>query len=355
MSPAVTLLTPVVVHALPGSYCQWTGTFNGDWDDEANWTSVSSGCTGTSVNNAGVPSADPNTVPGTGDNLVFDTSASANDPVNNMIGLSVGSISFSGTGGAPLPVSGSALTLTGNITDESDQTGNSIDNNVAISGTTTVTPGSGNLLTVSGIVSGAGSLILAGSGTLALEDVTLTGAVTVNGGTLEMRANSVADATVSGVTVASGATFAYDAFQFSSVTTYTLSTPINSAGGTLDFTTATGTGTTLNLTGTITLTGDTNILTTTGTVVHVQGPLHGPGFKLATANSGAVLNESTDNTSATPSGDINPAATAPTATPGAPDTGFALVSAHPGVTLAITLAATTAIIFAARKTSSARR
>jgi hypothetical protein len=358
VAPVASVLMPGVVHALPGSYCQWTGTFNGDWDDEANWTSVSSGCTGTSVNNAGVATADPNTVPGTGDNLVFDTTASANDPVNNMSSMSFADVDFTGTGGSPVAVSGTAFTITGNISDDSDNF-NSIDNDLVISGTTTVTLTSSSWLTLNGAISGAGSIVLSTTAPGELDllgDVTMTGSIAVNGGVLLMIAQGSTDATVSSVTVASGATFVYDAFGYTSpAATYTLSTPIYSSGGTLDFQTSGGSGPfVLNLTGTITLTANTPIEVTTGTVVHVKGSLHGPGFKLTTANSGQVLNESTDNTSATPAGDINPAATTPTpAAPGTPDTGFALVSANPAVSLGVTVLAAVSIFAIARMTRKA--
>jgi hypothetical protein len=205
VAPVASVLMPGVVHALPGSYCQWTGTFNGDWDDEANWTSVSSGCTGTSVNNAGVATADPNTVPGTGDNLVFDTTASANDPVNNMSSMSFADVDFTGTGGSPVAVSGTAFTITGNISDDSDNF-NSIDNDLVISGTTTVTLTSSSWLTLNGAISGAGSIVLSTTAPGELDllgDVTMTGSITVNGGVLLMIAQGSTDATVSSVTVAS--------------------------------------------------------------------------------------------------------------------------------------------------------
>lgn len=342
-APAVTVLVPAVVHAAVDT-CTWTGAVDGTFSNGANWANC---------DNAGVPE--------NGDSLIFDTTASSNDPTNDMSSMSFADITFTGNGGVDMTVDGNGFTVTGNVTDNSDSQ-NTVMNNIVVGSSSTFDVASPAVLTFTGTVSGAGSILFPSNGTVQFNDLTLTGSLSVDAGTVSVFATSSADATVSSVSVAGGATFAYDAFQNSSVTTYTLSTPINSAGGTLDFSTPTGTGTTLNLTGTITLTGDTPIVVTSGTVVHVQGALHGAGFRLTTSASGQVLNESIDNTTSTPSGDINPAA-APAGsagtgtTPGTPDTGFRLVSANPAASLGVTVLAAGSILAIARMTrkSSLRR
>jgi hypothetical protein len=344
-APALTVLMPGVAHAA-GTTLYYCGFGNNTFNIMINWNTAADCTSGTAQ------------LPTNGDNVIFDiTTLSSDTTVNNdMVGLSLADITFTGSSSNSLTISSNALTLTGNLTDDTGGF-NAIDNDIAVTGTTTVTLSNGSWLTLNGTISGSGSIILAATSPEELDllgDVTMTGSITVNGGILLMIAQSSADATVSGVTVASGATFAYDAFGASGVTTYTLSTPINSAGGTLDFGTTGAGPNALNLTGTITLTGDTDILTTAGTVVHVKGSLHGPTFKLTTANSGQVLNESTDNTSATPAGDINPAAVAaPAAAPGTPDTGFALVSANPIASLAVTVLAAGSILAISRLTRNA--
>jgi hypothetical protein len=334
IAPVATLLAPAVAHA--ATYpCTWTGAVDNNFSTAGNWT----GCNG----------AAPDPVNDT-DDLVFPVTATNLTPVNDLTSATFNSITFNGTGSGGYDITGNAFTLAGDITDTSGET-NLIENDVVVTGTSAVDVTDPALLDFGGNVSGSGSLTFSGDGPVAFENLTLTGSLTINSGVVQVFATSSADATVSGVTVASGAGFGYDAFGYASpAATYTLSTPINSAGGTFDFETLGGAGPfTLNLTGTITLTGNTQVVVTDGTVAHVQGSLHGAGFKLTTANSGQVLNESTDNTSATPAGDINPAAVAPTAaTPSAPDTGFALVSANPAVSMAITVLAAGSILAIAR-------
>jgi autotransporter-associated beta strand protein len=336
-TPLFTLLMPGIAHAATFT-CTWTGAVDNNFSTAGNW----SGCNGTSPQLADT------------DDLVFPVSATNLTPNNDLAGATFNSITFNGTGTGGYTLSGGAFTLAGNITDSSSQA-NTIGNNVTVSGASTIDVATSSMVHFTGAVSGSGSITKAGAGTLTFDNLTLTGALTVNAGRLEVFATSAADATVSGVTVASGATFAYDAFTNSAVTTYTFSKPITSAG-TLDLQ-GSGTNLTLNLTGTITLTGDTTIITSSGETVHIQGPLHGPGFTLLASGTGVVLNESTDNTTNTPSGDISGAGAAADGGVTAPDTGFAMVSAHPGVTLAVTLASAAAIFTTARMTrkSASRR
>ena len=334
ITPGVTLLTPVMVHVAADT-CTWAGTVDNNFSTAGNWT----GC-------------DNSNAAESGDNLVFPVTATNLIPNNDLTGATFASITFSGTGAMGYAISGNAFTLAGDLTDTSNKD-NGLDNDITISGTRTIT--TPNMLTFGGDISGSGSLIKAGAGRAEFTGAFgLTGALTVNAGRLQISASSSADATFSDITVASGATFGYDAFNNSSVSTYTFSKPISSAG-TLDFSTNdVSSSKVLNLTSAITLTGDTALIAQDGTTVHIQGALSGPGFKITAPGQGVVLNESTSNTTETPSGNLNPIA--PTeAAPAAPDTGFASVSAHPGVTLAVTLAAATTILFVARKTSGARR
>lgn len=351
-TPFITVLTPSIVHALPTNYCQWNGSVSTAWNTAANWTAVGSGCAGG--------------VPGTGDNLVFGNVAAANDPTNNDIsGLSVASIDFEAVD-AGQALGGNAFTLTGNVTNNTG-TSDNISNNIAVTSASVMSMGSMAAINFSGVISGSGNITVQGTGNVDFVGaITNTGTLTVNtgnGGGVIITAQSSASPTFSGVTVASGAFLGYDAFNYSgAAATYNFSSPITTAG-TIDFSTSGSLATSdLNLTGTFTLTGDSTITTSGGETVHIKGALTGPGFTVKQAGQGSVLNESTSNDSATPSGDLVTAATgsgegSDDGGVNAPDTGFALVSAHPAVTLAVTLAVAGALVGAAQlsRKASARR
>lgn len=341
-TPLLTLLVPGVAHALPTDYCQWNGSTSTAWNTAANWTAVGAGCAG------GVPS--------TGDNLVFGNVAAANAPTNNDItGLSVASIDFEAVD-AGQALGGNAFTLTGNVTNNTGSS-NNIGNNVAISSASVMDIGNMAAVNFTGVVSGSGNITKQGAGDVDfVGGFTNTGALTVNAGQVFLLVQSAADFTGSSITVASGATLAYDAFDYSGFSAnYTLSKPITTAG-TLDFSAINGAGD-VHLTGTLTLTGDTVVKTLSGIIVHIEGALQGPGFKVTATGAGQVLNESTSNNTDTPTGDVNGAGVAADGGLTAPDTGFAMASTHPGVTLAITLVSAAAIFTAARMTrkSASRR
>jgi autotransporter-associated beta strand protein len=354
-TPLLTLLTPSIVHAATGTYiCTWTGATDTAFATPGNW----SGC------NSSFPQTTDQ------DDLVLPVSAT-NKLASIPAGYTFTNITFNGTGSSGYALTGAAFTVNGDITNSATESGpphTTIANAITFVGSTntvSATSATDNSLEFDGAISGTGALVKAGAGSVNFTgNFGLTGAVTVNAGNLALRAKSAAVPTFSGVTVGSGATFNYDTLADSGVSTYTFSKPITSAG-TLDFrSTGNGDGTstdfTINLTGTITLTADSVIEATDHTTVHIQGPLHGPGFVLS-ATTGSVLNESTDNTTDTPSGELVASADAADGADDggldAPDTGFALVSAHPGVTLAITIAAAGALFGAAqlsRKATSRR-
>jgi autotransporter-associated beta strand protein len=344
-APIATLLAPGVAHAATFP-CTWTGATSNVFALAGNW----SGC------NSDFPqTADT-------DDLVFPVTAT-NKTITIPAGYTFSSITFNGTSTSGYALSGSLIVVSGDITDSSTNSGTdtTIANDVTFTGspsTVTVSATSPGLL-FSGSTSGTNAFAKAGAGTATFGGpFGITGAVSVNAGELDMAAQSVADATFSGVTVASGATFAYDAFTSSGITTYTFSKPITSAGGTLNFEGGPASpALTLNLTGTITLTADTTLSASSGTTVHITGPLHGPTFVLSATTAASVLNESSDNTTATPNGELIPGDDEEEDTPEAPDTGFALAAAHPLTTLAITVASAGTILAVARLTrkSASRR
>ncbi len=170
LSTLLTVSMPLA-HAAT-STCTWTdgGTANNDnFSNANNWS-----CTGTT--------------PGNGDvyDLIFPASAAGYSPVNDIVGLSVGTVTFSGTFNTfgyqvSTSASGITATISGGITDTSTGAigGNEIDGNLNISGNQSFTAGSGSQL----IVGSSGDTINTGSSTLTLANTIIVGTLS-NGGSI---------------------------------------------------------------------------------------------------------------------------------------------------------------------------
>lgn len=340
VTPMATLLMPTVAHAAVDT-CTWTGAVDSTFSNGGNWSVC---------DNAGVPES--------GDSLIFPVTAANLLANNDLVGATFNDITFNGTsgGGQGYGITGNAFTLSGDITDSSDQD-NSIDNDITISSPTiiTVTAVDGNL-ELAGALTGSGAVTKEGDGTVSfLTTLALTGAIVVNAGTLTTEAPNT-DAPFSSLTVADQATFRYDMSAMGA--TLAISKPIT-LDGTLFFSAfpALGSPSTLNLTGTLTLTGNAYMMAASNVNVHIQGPLQGPGFVLEAVGAGTVTNDSSSNNTATPSGllaSVGGAGATPEAdAPAAPDTGFALVSANPIATMAVTIMAAGSILAIARLTRNA--
>ena len=158
-----------------------------NWSDSANWTN----------------SALANAVPAVGDDLIFNSVQQAFSS-NDIAGLSVASITFTNGGfdftGLPLGISNGitnttfsgtelfdlALTLGAAQTFEADASTLTFDYPITNNGNALTITGSGDV-SLLGQLSGAGSLTMAGSGTLLVTNhQPLTGGIFVNSGTLNV-------------------------------------------------------------------------------------------------------------------------------------------------------------------------
>ncbi|QQS18200.1 hypothetical protein IPL68_06235 [Candidatus Saccharibacteria bacterium] len=127
--------------------CSWTGAANANWSNGGNWT----GC-----DNGGVPE--------NGDALAFPEVATNKSMSNDIAGLSVTGLSFSGTG---YTVSGNALTIT--TVNALDATASvTINTNITYTGfNISITPDSGTVITINGTTnfsSAGGEVNIGGSG-----------------------------------------------------------------------------------------------------------------------------------------------------------------------------------------------
>ena len=186
------------VHAVADT-CTWAG---GGVDDNfstaANWT----GC-------------DNGTVPESGDSLVFNNEVPGGDAiyVNDLVGASFNTITFSGNATASQTMNGNAFTLTGGLS-ASAPVLVIISNAVTLSGNQTISTSSDYTVRLTGALSGSGNLTKTGVGLLNLQadNSSYTGALSVNAGKLYFNHVNALGAISVGTTVASGATLGFYGF-----------------------------------------------------------------------------------------------------------------------------------------------
>ncbi|HWB13101.1 MAG TPA: Ig-like domain repeat protein [Pirellulales bacterium] len=146
----------------------WTGAV------DANWSTNNSGTTNWS-----------NGVPASGDSPVFPGGAAHLTNIDDITGLTVDSITFSGASGGYNLGGSNPLTLSSGVTASNTAGANTINLPLVLGASQSFTVGTGVLLGVGGVVSGSAALTKAGDGTLdLLASDTYNGGTTVNAGTL---------------------------------------------------------------------------------------------------------------------------------------------------------------------------
>ena len=167
----------------------WTGATSARWGD-SNWTGA-------------------NNPPASGDSLIFSSATGVGGTALNdnltSTAFSLAGITFY-SGAAAFTVSGNPFILEGGITNNSNASLETINDQFSVTGsqTLTTTSGGGDISLV-GSVSGAGGITVAGSGTVTLSGANnYTGATTVNAGKLQL-SNAAALPATTTLTVNSGA------------------------------------------------------------------------------------------------------------------------------------------------------
>jgi fibronectin-binding autotransporter adhesin len=300
--------------------CTWTGTNSNNFNDAGNWMGCNS------------------TIPQTNDNLLFDNSNNTINDIgsdtvvdlnNDIVGLTVGNITFQGASQYGFRISGNTISVVSTITDNT-QSGNIVDAGLTFTGDATITAGdslfagpinfgshtlslntNGEFVISGGPIAGSGQVTISGTGWVELHaDVSnLTSNVTVQSGVLDGGWGS------GSITIANGASWIIEAGQGLNDPAITLANPITVTGvgglagdnnyGAIslsDIQSPTGYPKVI-LSGHITLTGDTQFGATSGGQLTLTGPISGAHTLATVSQSGLqlILNSS-NNTSNTPNG-----------------------------------------------------
>jgi len=316
VSSLLPILAPAVVHAVANN-CTWTGASSNNFNTAGNW----SGCN--------------STVPQTGDNLIFPNTGISSDTTltNNITSLSVGSITFNGTGSDKFIISGNAITVASGIvatkfaqintdlTLGADQSitgaglfygdANTTSPVINLNGHN-LTLGSGSdtpTIYVDGSLSGTGNVnVLDGVATVWSNDNSAwTGALSVASGASVISYPGSLGSSSSTVTITSGGILQLCGYNNASIPQ---DITVGGASALYAFTACgqnsqPGDAAKVTLAGTITLTADTTI--NTQSVTTITGPLSGNFTIAPTSDStGSLVINSSNNTSQTANGTVTP-------------------------------------------------
>jgi autotransporter-associated beta strand protein len=201
------------------------------------------------------------TLPGLATEVIFQATGATNLSTTLGRDFSIRKLTFGSTATAPVSISGNTLTIgAGGIQADAGTGSHTIASNVGLGANQTWNINSAGPLTVSGVVSGSGSLTKDGTGTVILSGVagnTYTGATVVANGRLEARKTGALGSTVS-INITGGTLLLGD----TGTNSGRLSTGANVtlAGGTLASERASLSGTTITESvGTLTLTANSTL------------------------------------------------------------------------------------------------
>ena len=162
---ATLVFAGLIALPVPAGADTWSGLGpDGKWTDGANWV-------------GGNP-------PPPGDTFIFTGTGNINTSNNFTSGTTFGSLNFSSPAG-PFVLAGSPIVLTNGISDSQALVPETINLNLALTLPQTITVGSGALLSLNGVVSGANTgFTLLGGGQLTLSgNNAFSGTKTLNNGT----------------------------------------------------------------------------------------------------------------------------------------------------------------------------
>lgn len=343
--------------------CTWTGGGDGtSWNSASNWSCTSG------------------TIPANGDNLVFNQGTlSSNATINNNIsGLQINDISFTGGSGLDFTLNGDPITLAAGITDTGNA--NVINLGITLSGNQTFnadsldTLGSINLGTynlaltgdgyeLSGALSGTGTLSINGTGSyMNTSSPSLSTPVQVNGGLVYANIATNDAFGTGGAVVANGATVEV---LITASGTYPANAPLTVGGSgsgsaaQVKFDNSSGGSATVNYSGNIKLVANAQV-NLVSTNLDIIGTVSGCGYTISSSTgstgtlSGNLNGSCTSPTNGSNSGTTNTSSNSSSSAKD-PDTGYGSPSKTPLSVIMLGLASLSLVCLGLRLANQPKR